>query len=62
MSATRLVNVNIAGHYLLPTPRQVQDLLPAPRKSLDVVAESRRVIRDILDGHDHRLLVVVGPC
>ena len=61
-SPTKLVNVNIAGHYLLPTPRQLQGRLPAPARSLGTVEESRRVIREILDGRDHRLLVVVGPC
>jgi 3-deoxy-7-phosphoheptulonate synthase len=60
--ASRLVNVNIAGHSLLPTPRQVQELLPAPRESQEVVAAGRQAIRDILDGRDGRLLVVVGPC
>jgi 3-deoxy-7-phosphoheptulonate synthase len=61
-SPSKLVNVNIAGHYLLPTPRQLQDRLPAPERSLRTVEDSRRVIREILDGRDHRLLVVVGPC
>jgi 3-deoxy-7-phosphoheptulonate synthase len=62
MAKTRLVDTNIAGHYLLPTPKDVQDLLKAPPESLRTVASGRRTIRDILDGKDDRLLVVVGPC
>ncbi len=62
MNKAKLVNLNIAGHYLLPTPQKVQDLLTAPAKSLATVAEGRQTIRDILDGKDERLLVVVGPC
>ena len=62
MKRQKLVNVNIAGHYLLPTPRQVQELLPAGPESLAVVARGRQAIRDILDGKDKRLVLVVGPC
>ncbi|MBI3552123.1 MAG: 3-deoxy-7-phosphoheptulonate synthase [Elusimicrobia bacterium] len=62
MVKPRLVNLNIAGHYLLPTPAEVQRQLAAPPESLETVAGGRRTIRDILDGKDDRLLIVVGPC
>ncbi len=58
----RLVDTNIAGHQSLPTPRQVVKLLPASKACLDTVARGRRAIRDILDGKDDRLFLVVGPC
>jgi len=59
---TKLVNLNIGGHYLLPTPQSVQRLLKAPAESLEAVARGRQAIRDILDGRDDRLVIVVGPC
>ena len=58
----KLINANISGHYLLPTPRQVQSFLKAPAASLQTVARGRQAIRDILDGKNRRLLIVVGPC
>ncbi|MBI4422251.1 MAG: 3-deoxy-7-phosphoheptulonate synthase [Elusimicrobia bacterium] len=57
-----LINTNIAGHSLLPTPGQVRESLPASPASLEAVARGRRQIRDILDRRDRRLLLVVGPC
>ncbi|MBI5202707.1 MAG: 3-deoxy-7-phosphoheptulonate synthase [Elusimicrobia bacterium] len=62
MKRPKLVNTNIAGHALLPTPRHIRELLPPSEKSLDTVAKGRRAIEDILDGKDGRLLLVVGPC
>ncbi|MBI3289423.1 MAG: 3-deoxy-7-phosphoheptulonate synthase [Elusimicrobia bacterium] len=58
----KLINTNIVGHTLLPTPRQVRTSLPASEKSLKTVARGRKTIRAILDGKDKRLFVVVGPC
>ncbi|MFI5360820.1 MAG: 3-deoxy-7-phosphoheptulonate synthase [Elusimicrobiota bacterium] len=60
--APRLVDTNIAGHYSLPTPRQVRKLLPASKACLDSVALGRRAIRAVLNGDDDRLFAVVGPC
>ena len=58
----RLVDTNIAGHHSLPTPLQVQKLLPASKACLETVARGRREIREILNGKDDRLFLVVGPC
>ena len=58
----RIVDTNIAGHYSLPAPKQVQKLQPAAKASLDAVARGRREIREILRGNDDRLFLVVGPC
>ena len=62
MSEINLVNVNVAGYSLLPTPKQVQAQFPVSEKSRQVVAEGRETIRNILDGKDSRLFVVIGPC
>jgi 3-deoxy-7-phosphoheptulonate synthase len=57
-----LIDTNISGHHSLPAPRQVQRLLPASKACLATVAAARRSIRDVLDGKDKRLFIVVGPC
>ncbi|MBI3505906.1 MAG: 3-deoxy-7-phosphoheptulonate synthase [Proteobacteria bacterium] len=62
MNKNALINTNIAGHELLPTPREIQTALPAGEAALESVARGRQVIRDILDGKDGRIFLVVGPC
>src|SRR3990172_4433374 len=55
-------NINVVSQELLPTPAQVKAALPMTEAARDTVMGGRRVVRDILDGHDPRLFVVVGPC
>lgn len=62
MDLKKLVNTNVAGHKLIPTPDEIHKLLPATDSSLKTVLAGREVIRNILDGKDPRLFVVVGPC
>ncbi|MDE2291083.1 MAG: 3-deoxy-7-phosphoheptulonate synthase [Elusimicrobia bacterium] len=57
-----IVDTNIAGHVPLPTPHEVRSRAPASKKSLKVVEDGRRAVRNVLDGKDKRLFVVVGPC
>ncbi|MBI3298898.1 MAG: 3-deoxy-7-phosphoheptulonate synthase [Elusimicrobia bacterium] len=62
MAKAKLDNVNILGHTLLPTPRRVRERLPMSKASRETVERGRAAIRDILDGKDERLLLIVGPC
>jgi 3-deoxy-7-phosphoheptulonate synthase len=62
MSNIELHNVNVDSQDILVTPEQLKKALPLSPKVHDMVADSRQVIRDILDRRDHRLFVVVGPC
>ena len=62
MDLKKLVNVNVAGSYAVPSPAEIQSLLPATDDSLKVVLEGREIVRNILDDKDRRLFVVVGPC
>ena len=55
-------NVNIACKQLLPTPSAVEARLPLRRKAAATVLRGRRTVESILDRHDPRLLVIVGPC
>ena len=46
----------------LPSAIQLREELPLPAALARQVQQQRHSIRAILDGHDPRLLVVVGPC
>ena len=46
---------------LIPAAILIEEL-PLNDEGSRVVAESRLAVRDIIDGRDDRLLVVVGPC
>jgi 3-deoxy-7-phosphoheptulonate synthase len=55
-------DVRIAATRPLVSPALLADELPLPAAAARVVLESRRVVTDILDRRDPRLLVIVGPC
>src|SRR5690606_30511384 len=46
----------------LPSPAVLRQRLPLPAAPAQRIAADRDAIRAVLDGHDSRLLVVVGPC
>ncbi|KTT03706.1 phospho-2-dehydro-3-deoxyheptonate aldolase [Pseudomonas oryzihabitans] len=58
----RLNDLNIEANEPLITPEQLKQEIPLSDLAADTVANGRQVIRDILDGKDHRLFVVIGPC
>ena len=62
MSNKQVHNINVASQGVLITPEQLWNELPMSDEVHETVADSRRIIWDILDGRDHRLFVVVGPC
>ena len=55
-------DLNVASNETLITPDQLKREIPLTDAALKTVAHGRQVVRDILDGKDHRLFVVVGPC
>lgn len=55
-------NRNVLAQDLLSTPAQVKSELPLSARARDTVVQGRQTVKNILDGKDHRLLVVVGPC
>ena len=55
-------DLNIASNEALITPDQLKHELPLTETARQTVSHGRQVVRDILDGKDHRLFVVVGPC
>jgi 3-deoxy-7-phosphoheptulonate synthase len=62
MSNIQVHNINVDSQQVLVTPEQLKRALPMSTQVHDMVADSRKVIQDILDRKDHRLFVVVGPC
>jgi 3-deoxy-7-phosphoheptulonate synthase len=46
---------------LLP-PAILLEEIPVSERASEVVAETRQIVADALEGQDHRLVVVVGPC
>ena len=57
-----LDNTNISSLQRLVTPEQLKTTIPVDEQVASHIASSRQTIRNILDGKDKRLIVVVGPC
>lgn len=55
-------DINVSSNEPLITPEALKQALPLSQKAQDTVSEARQVVRNILDGKDHRLFVVIGPC
>ncbi|MDD2942407.1 MAG: 3-deoxy-7-phosphoheptulonate synthase [bacterium] len=55
-------NINIVSQTVLPTPLQIRNGYPLSDLAGETVLAGRQTIRNILDGRDKRIFVVVGPC
>lgn len=62
MSVNKLENINVASQEPLITPEALKAEMPLTGKAAETVGKGRQAIYDILDGKDHRMFVVVGPC
>jgi 3-deoxy-7-phosphoheptulonate synthase len=62
MSGNKLENLNVASQEALITPEALKKEMPLSDKAAETVSNGRQAIYDIMDGKDHRLFVVVGPC
>jgi 3-deoxy-7-phosphoheptulonate synthase len=62
MSGTKLENLNVASQETLMPPETLKKDLPLTDKAAATVAKGRRDIYNIIDGTDHRLFLVLGPC
>jgi 3-deoxy-7-phosphoheptulonate synthase len=60
MPTTR--DINVAGFAPLPAPAEIHRRLPITEAVAQHVLAARQAIERVLDGEDHRLLVIVGPC
>ena len=62
MSETVIENLNVEAQEVLITPAKLKAALPLSDRAKAVVAAGRDTVRNILDGKDHRMFIVVGPC
>ena len=57
-----LSNTNILSEQTLISPDQLRKRHPRSEKATQTIEAGRASVEAILDGHDKRLLAVVGPC
>ena len=62
MTNNQVDNLNVDSFSVLITPQGLKEKLPLSSAAKHVITEGREVIRNILDGSDKRLFVVIGPC
>jgi 3-deoxy-7-phosphoheptulonate synthase len=60
--STSLENVNVSSQEILITPAEIKRRLPVTARAAQTVQHGRQCVQNIIDGKDHRLLVVIGPC
>jgi 3-deoxy-7-phosphoheptulonate synthase len=60
--ATKISDLHIAREDILPAPRELHAELPVGEAEATHIALARDAVQAILQGHDQRLLVIVGPC
>lgn len=46
----------------LPIPKEIKELYPITEKVAEIKAQKDKEIRDIFEGKDNRLLLIIGPC
>ena len=59
---TELENLNVVAQRTLLPPSQLHEDIPASASATQTVSDARRTLANILNGHDSRMFVVVGPC
>lgn len=62
MNTQAVENINVEVPEILITPAELKRKIPLSEKARETVTQGRQAIEDILEGKDHRVLVVVGPC
>ena len=62
MTDIRVDDLNVESQAVLITPDQLKDELPLTKAAMESVLTGRQTIKNILDGKDKRLFVVIGPC
>ncbi|MDL2269443.1 3-deoxy-7-phosphoheptulonate synthase [Desulfosarcina sp. OttesenSCG-928-A07] len=58
----RTYDLNVIKRTPIITPDQLREEFPMTEKATRTVLNSRKEIRDILDGKDPRLMIITGPC
>jgi 3-deoxy-7-phosphoheptulonate synthase len=58
----KIQDLHVLSTAALIAPRVLKEELPVNDSITDTVVEARETVRHILNGADHRMLCVVGPC
>ncbi|HHT81660.1 MAG TPA: 3-deoxy-7-phosphoheptulonate synthase [Spirochaetales bacterium] len=56
------VDIRIKMTESLATPSELAKRFPVDEAMASFIAQSRQTVNDIIQGRDHRLLAIVGPC
>ena len=59
---TKTENLNIVEVMPITSPKKLKELLPVSDSVIETVFNARDSIKNILEGEDSRLLIIVGPC
>ncbi|MGB3492665.1 MAG: 3-deoxy-7-phosphoheptulonate synthase [Elainellaceae cyanobacterium] len=62
MNTRNLRDTHIESSYLLPSPAELINKLPLTDTAVETIFQGREAIADIVNGHDSRKFIVVGPC
>ncbi len=62
MSDSTLEDLNISSFSPLMTPEKMKQAFPVTNDVRSTITKARNDIKNILDGKDHRLVIVIGPC
>ena len=46
----------------LPSPKEIVELVPVPEEAKRIKAQRDQELKDIMEGKDHRFLLMIGPC
>ena len=55
-------DLNVLKRTSIITPDQLREEFPMTPRATQTVIDGRREVKAILDGKDHRLLIITGPC
>lgn len=58
----KITDLNIESYTPVLSPYTLIGELPLSDRAMETISYSRKIIRDILDKKDHRLIVITGPC
>lgn len=62
MTERSVDNIHVQSQQVLITPEKLKAEIPLTDTAKESVLNGRQAVMDILDGKDHRLFVVIGPC
>ena len=62
MEAFEIMEMNMEFLRKLPTPKELKEQFPVSEKIAAIKADRDRQIREIFEGKDSRLLLIIGPC